>query len=221
MGDVVNERSFAMASPPAVHTPGTADRILDAAAELFAERGFAGTAIRDISARVGITPASLYNHFDSKTALYEAVLERGLGPIIELLDEMAGDDEPVTSGYRILTEVVAHLAAAPSLAGLLQHEILSGGEHLGPLVARWIRPLYEQGLAAMKRSPDIGGWQAEELPLLLMAYHHILFGHFALAPAMGGALGEDLLSPQAVERQTRFLHKLTDRLLGSDVRRSR
>jgi AcrR family transcriptional regulator len=43
--------------------PNTADRILDAAEALFAERGLAGTAVRDIAARTGLNPASLYNHF--------------------------------------------------------------------------------------------------------------------------------------------------------------
>ena len=47
----------------------TRDRILDAAEELFAERGLAGTAVRDISNQVGLTPASLYNHFSGKQSL--------------------------------------------------------------------------------------------------------------------------------------------------------
>ena len=57
--------------------PITRDRILDTAEALFAERGFAGTAVRDIAAAVGLTAASLYNHFAGKEALYAAVLERG------------------------------------------------------------------------------------------------------------------------------------------------
>ena len=59
----------------------TADRILDAAECLFAEHGFAGTAVRDIAARVSLNPASLYNHFPGKQDLYAAVLDRGLPPV--------------------------------------------------------------------------------------------------------------------------------------------
>ena len=67
----------------------TAERILDAAEELFAERGYAGATLRDVATRVGVRPPSLYNHFASKDALYAAVLERGIGPLIELLARSA------------------------------------------------------------------------------------------------------------------------------------
>ena len=72
----------------------TAQRILDAAQRLFAERGFNGTAVRDIAGRVGLNPASLYNHFRNKEALYEAVLERLLKDFSAPLDELG--KAPVT-----------------------------------------------------------------------------------------------------------------------------
>jgi AcrR family transcriptional regulator len=50
--------------------------IEQAAAELFAERGFAGARLEDIAARSGITKQLLYRHFPDKTALYLALLER-------------------------------------------------------------------------------------------------------------------------------------------------
>ncbi len=43
--------------------PVTRDRILDVAEALFAERGFAGTSVREIAAKADLTAASLYNHF--------------------------------------------------------------------------------------------------------------------------------------------------------------
>ena len=56
--------------------PSTADRILDAAEDLFAEKGFSATSLGDVADRVGIRSPSLYNHFRNKEALYQAVLER-------------------------------------------------------------------------------------------------------------------------------------------------
>lgn len=200
--------------PSATDGSGTAARILDVAEELFAERGFAGTAIRDIATRVGLNPASLYNHFPSKQALYEAVLQRGMQPIFALLEEAAKIEADAERAEGVLRGLVAHLAHAPNLARLLQYETLSGGEHYGPLVARWIAPMYERGLAALKQIPGLGGWEPDEIPLVLIAYHHLLLGHFAMAHVLGEVLNEDLLSPQAVERQTRFLEKLTERLIG-------
>jgi AcrR family transcriptional regulator len=56
-------------SPPAHPEPGgpsTRERILDIALELFTERGYDKTSIRDIAERLGTTKAALYYHFKSK-----------------------------------------------------------------------------------------------------------------------------------------------------------
>jgi AcrR family transcriptional regulator len=61
----------------------TRRRILDTATALFAERGYAGTTIRDISERLGMTKGSLYYHFTSKEDLLFALLE----PCFDALNE--------------------------------------------------------------------------------------------------------------------------------------
>ena len=52
-------------------------RILDAAAALMAERGYAGTSISAICQRSGLPASSVYWHFESKEGLLTAVMERG------------------------------------------------------------------------------------------------------------------------------------------------
>jgi AcrR family transcriptional regulator len=63
---------------------GTRQRILDAATELFEQRGFAGTSIRDLAVRVGMTKAALYYHFPSK----EEVLQALLTPFLDDIDRI-------------------------------------------------------------------------------------------------------------------------------------
>jgi len=48
--------------------------ILAVAKILFADKGYHGVSVDEISARLGVSPAVLYQHFPSKEALYEAVL---------------------------------------------------------------------------------------------------------------------------------------------------
>jgi AcrR family transcriptional regulator len=52
------------------------EQILVASTEAFARSGFAATSLDDIAAQAGITRVILYRHFDSKTDLYQAVLDR-------------------------------------------------------------------------------------------------------------------------------------------------
>ena len=64
----------------------TADRILDAAEELFAAKGFEGSSMSEIADRVEIRAPSLYKHYDSKEKIYEAVLARLFEPFFATLD---------------------------------------------------------------------------------------------------------------------------------------
>ena len=56
--------------------PARRESILLAAAVAFAHKGFAATSMDDVAAEAGITRLILYRHFDSKEALYTAVLDR-------------------------------------------------------------------------------------------------------------------------------------------------
>jgi TetR/AcrR family transcriptional regulator len=51
-------------------------QLLDVAATLFSQRGFAGTTTRQIAAAVGTSETVLFRHFPSKVSLYAAILER-------------------------------------------------------------------------------------------------------------------------------------------------
>ncbi|BCY10863.1 TetR/AcrR family transcriptional regulator [Actinoplanes sp. L3-i22] len=59
------------------------EEILDAAAELFAQRGYAATSTRLIAERVGIRQASLYYHFDTKEQILAELLEATVRPSLE------------------------------------------------------------------------------------------------------------------------------------------
>lgn len=59
----------------------TKDRILDAAESLFARQGFAATSLRQITAGAGVNLAAVNYHFQSKEALFVAVVKRKIEPI--------------------------------------------------------------------------------------------------------------------------------------------
>ena len=70
------------AAPPPVRRLRRAERreqLLAAATQAFARTGFAATSLDDIAQAAGISRVLLYRHFDSKTDLYRAVLERAIG----------------------------------------------------------------------------------------------------------------------------------------------
>jgi len=81
--------------------PGTKDRILDAAEQLFAERGFAATSLRRITAAAQVNLAAVNYHFHSKEALIRAVFARRLDlvnqqrlQLLEACQQRAGKGPP-------------------------------------------------------------------------------------------------------------------------------
>lgn len=53
-----------------------------AALMLFVEKGFSATRLEDIAARAGVSKGTLYLYFDSKDALFKAVIQEGILPVV-------------------------------------------------------------------------------------------------------------------------------------------
>ena len=198
----------------------TRDRILDVAESLFARKGLAGTAVRDIARAAGLTAPSLYNYFEGKQALYEAVIARGVQPLFDLIGAVArgGNSNEDRTGL-MLDGIMDHLASHPDLARLIQHEALTDGASLEKIAQGWLRPIVSRGIVAMEESRD-NVWSEEERPLAVAAWIHVILGHFAMAPLLRSLFDFDPLAPDQIERQKRFLRHYA-RLLMSGAGRSR
>ncbi|MGP4844317.1 TetR/AcrR family transcriptional regulator [Marinobacter sp. 1Y8] len=76
----------------------TVDRILDAAEELFAERGFSETSLRMITSKANVNLAAVNYHFGSKNALIHAVFARFLTPFSTTLEKAFDELEVKCAG---------------------------------------------------------------------------------------------------------------------------
>jgi len=79
---------------PGRHVEGakTRERVVEAAAELIARRGYAATSITQISERSGANPASIYWAFGSKEGLLAAVMERAAASFFQKIEPPRQED---------------------------------------------------------------------------------------------------------------------------------
>ncbi len=91
-----------------VRLPGEERRrsIIRAAREVFIEHGFSGARTKQIAERADVTEAFLYQHFESKEAMYEAAI---LTPFSQALDELVTDVEQIHAQHTDPAEFVTTL----------------------------------------------------------------------------------------------------------------
>lgn len=92
----------------------TREQVLAAAREAFAERGFDGTTLADIGARVGVSPAALLRHAPGKEALFSAAMATAPGAgfrlPVEFLADSTGEEDPRRVIRRVAETMVPFLS---------------------------------------------------------------------------------------------------------------
>jgi len=194
------------------------ERILEVAEVVFARHGLNGTRVREIADAAGINIATLYIYFPSKQELYEAVLERGVRPLIDLMADFTSRPRGVEEAGKFLAAVMSHLASRPELSRLIYLEAISEGAYLSEIARRWLRPLLESAVGELEAFTSDPPWETNLTPLVVAAFVHLSFGHFALAPLLREVFESDPTSEEWVKRQTRLINTLIRQMFASGAR---
>lgn len=110
----------------------TRDDILDAAAQVFRQKGFHGASMQDVAAAVNLQKASLYHHVASKQEILLALLDRALGMLTELIAAIANQEMPPDQKLRrMMRAYLSALAENSDLASVLlfEHRSLDKKSH--------------------------------------------------------------------------------------------
>jgi len=188
----------------------TRDRILAAALEVFAERGFAGATTREIAARADANLGLLQYHFGGKERLWREAVGRTFGALdaalaqvvparLERREQLAG----------IIRACVRFVAANPHFVRLMNDECKRDGARMRWLVDRHGRRLYETAGAVLEH-----GRRRGFLPDLPAPHAYYLFIGaagmiFSQAPECRRLTGTDpTTSPDAIEAHADALIRL-------------
>ncbi|MCU1352768.1 MAG: HTH-type transcriptional repressor [Acidimicrobiales bacterium] len=184
--------------PAGVETRRT---ILEAALDLFAERGFDGASTRLIAERAGVTQPLLHYHFAGKEELWRAALDgmfdRVRSSMESRLRGLRGVNE-ITVAKLMVRHFVEFSASNPQLFRIIMQESKQPGPRLDWLVDTHVRPLYTRALAIFERL----GASGELAPVAPAHLYYLLTGAgasvFAMAPECQRLTGVDPFTPEFV-----------------------
>lgn len=108
----------------AARSGDSSHRLIEAAIEAFADRGYHATTTRDIATRVGLSPAALYVHFPSKQALLAQISVVGHEAALDLVERSAAQaDSPIAAVQAVIRSFTAWHAERRRVARVVQHEL--------------------------------------------------------------------------------------------------
>jgi AcrR family transcriptional regulator len=99
----------------------TRREILDAAWEIARRDGLSAVTLREVAARIGMRSPSLYSHFDSKNAIYDAMFAEAWGELSAVLDAL----EPLPAAHRSGMLAVAEAFFDFAVADLARYQLMN------------------------------------------------------------------------------------------------
>ena len=155
--------------------------ILAAALAEFSKQGFAATRLDDVAQRAGITKGTIYLYFDSKEALFRALLQQEAGRTFDLLEAMmASHDGPVAPLLRQLIHTAGRQLVQSDLRALIWL-LISEGPRFPDLLAFHHGEVIRRGRALLASLVERGIERGEFRANGLAEYPQIVVGGPMLA----------------------------------------
>jgi AcrR family transcriptional regulator len=198
--------------------PGsTKARILAAAEEAFAARGFQGASTREIAARAGVNISSLHYHWASKETLYFAVFQDIFDRIVDLLQNtlaplLAEQPRREATIAAAMGQLFDFFADHPNVPKLLLRRVVENDEidvgiERDILVPAW--GVFAEWLSRLGRRR----FSAEESRLFMLSVHSVLLVYLLDSHSYRSLLGGSVRSGPLREHVRRHVIGLVHRLL--------
>jgi AcrR family transcriptional regulator len=188
-----------MARPQSPDYDKRRDAILDAAARLYAARGFNGASVADLAKACGTSKSLIYHYFPAKDDILYAVMTSHLDDLVAAAEAATRRGDAATKLGALTHGFMRLYAGAADRHKVLLNELDNlSPAHRGEVVARQRRIIAEVEKLIEALKPG-----APALPLAMLFFGMINWTHTWFRP--GGAIGTDDLADMAVTLTLRGL----------------
>jgi len=159
-------------------------RLLEAAAKVFSERGYAASSIASIARKAGMSKSTVFHHFDSKESLYVAVIASAVESFGERLHSMFNEAgscvEEVLRGFQ--REHLRHMHGHSQVTQLVLRELQYPAlDHKRALILDLLSRNLEQLTAYLRRARDSGDIRSDTncrlMAMMMFSANAFFFQH--------------------------------------------
>ena len=198
-------------------------QFMEAAIEIFAEKGYDNTSVRDIIDKVGVSKGGFYHHYESKEELMEDIAEAMVEKMAVIIERIAGRED--LSALEKLNQVISRVNSfkvekTSELTGLL-FEIYSDEKNIkleSKLFSQarekafpYFKAIIDEGIAGGSMKTDYPGEAANFFLNLMMQYQREVAKPFTEAIAE-----RDREKLEEQKKKYRFLQEVLEFVLGLD-----
>ena len=191
----------------------TKEKILTAAEDLFAQKGFSGTRVDEIAEISGVNKRLIYAHFESKENLYKIILHRVYGKLVDM-ETSQNMDLPADEVLRQnIFNAFEFLSNNPNFVSLVMYENLNKAEYVD---SSGIIPLKSQSIVALQRVLERGideGLFRKDIDIneMIFAINMFAFSYFSNRYTMPKLVEIDLTNPESRKVQSAMV---ADMIIG-------
>ena len=185
--------------------------ILDVAVQVMAEEGVGGLSMSEVARRMDMRPPSLYQYFPSRLAIYDALFERGMRQVVEVMEQYLGGlaDDPLRTISAAQDATLSWVMANSVLAQLMHWRPVPGfvpsAEAFAPALRQLevLRNALQAAVDAGQLTPAAASDDGVALYTVLMS--GVISQQLSNEPAAPGGQGRFIkLSPAALEMYFRY-----------------
>ncbi len=141
------------------------ERLLQAAVEAFAEKGFTATTTRDIASRAGMSPAAVYVHHDTKESLLFTVSVEGHRSALEVIRSAADrHEEPMERLHLMVSEFSLWHAVNSRVGRIVQYEFDALTSEHRAEIAGYRRRIERVMQDVLSAGVDDGAFEVDDIP---------------------------------------------------------